>query len=45
MESWLGEDEARAVAEVLASGMLTQGPKVQAFETKFSAVQEVRHAV
>lgn len=45
MEPWLGEDEARAVAEVLASGMLTQGPKVQAFETKFSAVQEVRHAV
>lgn len=45
MEPWLGDDEARAVAEVLASGMLTQGPKVQAFEARFSALQEVRHAV
>lgn len=45
MEPWVGDDEIRAVAEVLASGVLTQGPKVKAFEAGFSALQEVRHAV
>lgn len=45
MEPWLGEEEALAVAEVLASGLLSQGPKVREFEARFSAVQEVRHAV
>jgi dTDP-4-amino-4,6-dideoxygalactose transaminase len=45
MEPWLGDDETRAVAGVLASGVLTQGPKVKEFEANFSAVQEVRHAV
>lgn len=45
MEPWLGEEETLAVAEVLASGLLSQGPKVREFEARFSAVQEVRHAV
>ncbi len=45
MEPWLGEEEMRAVTEVLACGRLTQGPKVREFEARFSAGQEVRHAV
>ncbi|WP_240484374.1 DegT/DnrJ/EryC1/StrS family aminotransferase [Pseudarthrobacter sulfonivorans] len=45
MEPWLGDKEARAVADVLASGLLSQGPKVREFEARFSASQEVRHAV
>lgn len=45
MEPWLGDEEARAVADVLASGLLSQGPKVREFEERFSAAQEVRHAV
>ncbi|BAS11695.1 UDP-4-amino-4-deoxy-L-arabinose--oxoglutarate aminotransferase [Arthrobacter sp. Hiyo4] len=45
MEPWLGDKEARAVADVLASGLLSQGPKVREFEARFSAAQEVRHAV
>lgn len=45
MEPWLGDQEARAVAEVLASGPVTPGPKVKEFEARFGAGQEVRHAV
>lgn len=45
MEPCLGEEESRAVAQVLASGLISQGPKVREFEARFSAVQEVRHAV
>ena len=32
MRPWLGAEEAAAVAEVLASGWVAQGPKVAAFE-------------
>ncbi|MDQ0925759.1 dTDP-4-amino-4,6-dideoxygalactose transaminase [Pseudarthrobacter sp. W1I19] len=45
MKPWLGEEEARALADVVASGWVAQGPKVKEFETAFAAAQGVRHAV
>ena len=45
MKPWLGAEEAQALAEVVASGWVAQGPKVKEFEAAFSAAQEVRHAV
>jgi dTDP-4-amino-4,6-dideoxygalactose transaminase len=45
MKPWLGAEEAQALAEVVASGWVAQGPKVKEFEEKFAAVQGVRHAV
>jgi perosamine synthetase len=41
----LGERELAEVAEVLASGMLTMGPKVGEFETQLAAACEVEHAL
>jgi dTDP-4-amino-4,6-dideoxygalactose transaminase len=45
MKPWLGDEEAQALAEVVASGRVGQGPKVKEFEAAFSASQGVRHAV
>jgi dTDP-4-amino-4,6-dideoxygalactose transaminase len=39
------ESEARAVADVLASGWVSQGPKVEQFEELFAERIGVRHAV
>ncbi len=41
----IGDEEKRAVLEVLDSGILAQGPKVKAFEEEFAAMCGVRHAV
>jgi perosamine synthetase len=41
----LGEAERRAVEEVLASGWVAQGPRVEAFERAFAAFCGVDHAV
>lgn len=45
MKPWLGEAEAAAVAEVIASGWVAQGPKTAAFEQAFADHQQVAHAV
>src|SRR5512138_3234157 len=41
----LGEDEARAVAEVVRSGWVAQGPEVAAFERELAAALGAPHAV
>jgi perosamine synthetase len=41
----LGDEEVEAVARVLRSGRLAQGPEVEAFEREFAAYVGVRHAV
>src|SRR5216117_703374 len=41
----LGEEELAAVKEVLASGMLAQGPKVQAFEAAFARDLGRKHGI
>ena len=41
----MGEEEKEAVLEVLASGILAQGPRVAAFETGFAEMCGVKHAV
>jgi perosamine synthetase len=41
----LGAEELAAVAEVLESGQLTMGPKVEEFEVELAGACEVEHAV
>src|SRR5207245_952691 len=41
----LGEAEAEAVARVVRSGWVTQGPEVAAFEGEFAAAVGATHAV
>lgn len=41
----IGEEEKRAVLEVLDSGILAQGPRVSAFEKAFAEMIGVKHAV
>ena len=41
----IGPEEQEAVAEVLASGQLAQGPKVAAFEEAFADYISAREAV
>ncbi len=42
---YLGEEEQRAVLEVLASGQLVQGEQVAEFERRFAAAHGARHGV
>lgn len=41
----IGDEEKRAVMEVLDSGMIAQGPRVKAFEEAFAAMCGVKHAI
>ncbi len=41
----LGDEELSALAEVLKSGHLVQGPRVAAFESRLAELLEIRHAV
>src|SRR4030042_733544 len=41
----MGEEEKKAVMEVLDSGMIAQGPRVKAFEEAFASMCGVRNAV
>lgn len=41
----IGEEEKKAVMEVLDSGMIAQGPRVKAFEDAFAVMCGTKHAV
>ncbi len=41
----MGDEEKRAVLEVLQSGILAQGPKVEEFEKRFAEFIGVKHAI
>jgi len=45
MRPWLGEEEATAAAEAVASGWIAQGPRVREFEEAFAAAVGSSHAV
>ncbi|HZK37009.1 MAG: DegT/DnrJ/EryC1/StrS family aminotransferase [Propionibacteriales bacterium] len=45
MQPWLGGEEIAAVAEVISSGWVAQGPKVAEFEAAFALSQCSRHAI
>ncbi len=45
MRPWFGDEETAAVAEVLASGWVAQGPRVAAFEAAFAERVGARHAI
>lgn len=45
MKPWLGHEESEAVAQVIASGWVAQGPRTAQFEEQFARRQQAAHAV
>lgn len=45
MQPFLGAEEIAAVAEVISSGWVAQGPRVAAFEAAFAEHQQAEHAI
>jgi dTDP-4-amino-4,6-dideoxygalactose transaminase len=45
MRPWLGREEAQALEEVISTGWIAQGPRVQAFEEAFASAVGAAHAV
>ncbi|WP_235215221.1 DegT/DnrJ/EryC1/StrS family aminotransferase [Phaeacidiphilus oryzae] len=45
MKPWLGEEEAAAAAEAVASGWVAQGPRVAEFERAFAARVGAAHGI
>jgi perosamine synthetase len=45
LRPWLGEEEIQAVAEVIRSGWICQGPKVVEFENALATFVGAKHAV
>jgi dTDP-4-amino-4,6-dideoxygalactose transaminase len=45
MKPWFGAEESAALAEVIESGWVAQGPRVAAFEQKFAGMVQADHAV
>ena len=45
VKPWLGEAERNAVAEVISSGWITEGPATEAFGAELNAAMGARHGV
>lgn len=45
MKPWMGSDEVLALAEVIASGWVAQGPRVAEFEEQFAEAMDAENAV